>query len=278
MSDTRIPLAGVIGNPIEHSLSPRLHGHWLRTMGLAGHYIPMRVEQDDLETVIRTLPKAGFVGLNVTIPHKEAVLKMADIVTDRAALIGAANTLIFRDDGKIHADNTDGYGFTQNLRQSAPEWAPETGPAAVFGAGGAARAILASLIELGVPEIRLSNRTRARADALRAEFGARIVVYDWVKAGNMLDDAVTVVNTSSLGMTGKPEFRVPLDGLMPGAVVNDLVYSPLKTDFLQQAEDAGCQVVDGLGMLLHQAVPGFERWFGTRPVVDDALRHAVLGV
>lgn len=278
MSDTRIPLAGVIGNPIEHSLSPRLHGHWLRTMGLAGHYIPMRVEQDDLETVIRTLPKAGFVGLNVTIPHKEAVLKMADIVTDRAALIGAANTLIFRDDGKIHADNTDGYGFTQNLRQSAPEWAPETGPAAVFGAGGAARAILASLIELGVPEIRLSNRTRARADALRAEFGARIVVYDWVKAGNMLDDAVTVVNTSSLGMTGKPEFRVPLDGLKAGAVVNDLVYSPLKTDFLQQAEDAGCHVVDGLGMLLHQAVPGFERWFGTRPVVDDALRHAVLGV
>lgn len=278
MSDTRTPLAGVIGNPIEHSLSPRLHGHWLRTMGLAGHYIPMRVEQDDLEAVIRTLPKAGFVGLNVTIPHKEAVLKMADIVTDRAALIGAANTLIFRDDGKIHADNTDGYGFTQNLRQSAPEWAPETGPAAVFGAGGAARAILASLIELGVPEIRLSNRTRARADALRAEFGARIVVYDWVKAGNMLDDAVTVVNTSSLGMTGKPEFRVPLDGLKAGAVVNDLVYSPLKTDFLQQAEDAGCHVVDGLGMLLHQAVPGFERWFGTRPVVDDALRHAVLGV
>ncbi|WP_298905405.1 shikimate dehydrogenase [uncultured Aliiroseovarius sp.] len=278
MSDTRIPLAGVIGNPIEHSLSPRLHGHWLRTMGLAGHYIPMRVEADDLETVIRTLPKAGFVGLNVTIPHKEAVLKLADIVTDRAALIGAANTLIFRDDGKIHADNTDGYGFTQNLRQSAPDWAPETGPAAVFGAGGAARAILASLIELGVPEIRLSNRTRARADALRAEFGARIVVYDWVQAGNMLDDAVTVVNTSSLGMTGKPDFRVPLDGLMPGAVVNDLVYSPLKTDFLQQAEDAGCQVVDGLGMLLHQAVPGFERWFGTRPVVDDALRHAVLGV
>lgn len=278
MSDTRIPLAGVIGNPIEHSLSPRLHGHWLRTMGLAGHYIPMRVEVDDLETVIRTLPKAGFVGLNVTIPHKEAVLKLADIVTDRAALIGAANTLIFRDDGKIHADNTDGFGFTQNLRQSAPEWAPETGPAAVFGAGGAARAILASLIELGVPEIRLSNRTRARADALRAEFGARIVVYDWVQAGNMLDDAVTVVNTSSLGMTGKPEFRVPLDGLMPGAVVNDLVYSPLKTDFLLQAEAAGCHVVDGLGMLLHQAVPGFERWFGTRPVVDDALRHAVLGV
>lgn len=278
MSDTRIPLAGVIGNPIEHSLSPRLHGHWLRTIGLAGHYIPMRIDTDNLETVIRTLPKAGFVGLNVTIPHKEAVLKLADIVTDRAALIGAANTLIFREDGKIHADNTDGYGFTQNLRQSAPDWAPETGPAAVFGAGGAARAILASLIELGVPEIRLSNRTRARADALRAEFGARIVVYDWVKAGNMLDDAVTVVNTSSLGMTGKPDFRVPLDGLMPGAVVNDLVYTPLKTDFLKQAENAGCHAVDGLGMLLHQAVPGFERWFGMRPVVDDALRHAVLGV
>ena len=204
-------------------------------------------------------------------------MRLADNVTDRAALIGAANTLIFRPDGKIYADNTDGYGFTENLRQGAPDWVPESGPAAVFGAGGAARAIIASLIEVGVPEIRLANRTRARADALRAEFGARIKVFDWLQAGNMLDGAATAVNTTSLGMTGKPDFRVPLDGFKSGAVVTDLVYSPLRTHFLDEAEKAGCTTVDGLGMLLHQAVPGFERWFGMRPVVDDALRSAVLG-
>lgn len=278
MTQDIIPLAGVIGDPISHSRSPLLHAHWLRVNGIAGHYIPMCVSNDNLKKVIKTLPKAGFVGVNVTIPHKEAVLELADSVTDRAALMGAANTLVFRPDGKIYADNTDGYGFTQNLRQGAPDWQPEIGPAAVFGAGGAARAVLASLIELGVPEIRLSNRTRPRADALRAEFGTRIRVYDWIQAGNMLDDATTVVNTTSLGMVGKPEFRVPLDGFKPGAVVTDLVYTPLRTQFLQQAEQAGCTTVDGLGMLLHQAVPGFERWFGLRPVVDDALRDAVLGL
>ena len=277
MSETRIPLAGVIGDPIEHSLSPRLHGHWLKTLGINGHYIPMRVVNEDLERVVRTLPKAGFVGVNVTIPHKETVLSLADIVTDRAALIGAANTLIFRADGKIHADNTDGYGFTENLRQGAPGWTPTAGPAVVFGAGGAARAVIASLIEVGAPEIRLANRTRARADALRAEFGTRIKVFVWLQAGNMLEGAATVVNTTSLGMVGKQEFRVPLDGLKPGAVVTDLVYTPLRTHFLSEAEKAGCTVVDGLGMLLHQAVPGFERWFGLRPKVDDGLRAAVIG-
>lgn len=277
MMENNIPLAGVIGDPISHSRSPSLHAHWLHVNGIIGHYIPMRVSNDNLKKVIKTLPKAGFVGVNVTIPHKEKVLDLADSITDRAALMGAANTLVFRLDGKIYADNTDGYGFTQNLRQGAPDWQPKAGPAAVFGAGGAARAVLASLIELGVPEIRISNRTRPRADALRAEFGTRITVYDWIQAGNMLDDAVTVVNTTSLGMVGKPEFRVPLHGFKPGAVVTDLVYTPLRTHFLDQAEQAGCITVDGLGMLLHQAVPGFERWFGLRPVVDDALRAAVLG-
>ena len=277
MSEKRIPLAGVIGDPVEHSLSPRLHGHWLKTMGLPGHYVPLRVGVDDLEEVIRTMPKMGFVGCNVTIPHKEAVLKLADVVTDRAALIGAANTLIFRKDGKILADNTDGYGFIQNLRQGAPGWNPKAGHAVVFGAGGAARAILASLIEVGVEDIRLTNRTRARADELRHEFGSKITVVDWVQAANVLDGATTVINTTSLGMTGGKEFRVPLDGLMPGAVVTDIVYTPLITPLLQAAAAAGCVTVDGLGMLLHQAVPGFERWFGTRPEVTEDLRKAVLG-
>ena len=272
----RIPLAGVIGSPIAHSRSPALHGYWLQRYGLKGFYIPMDVAQADLAQVLQTLPLMGFVGLNVTIPHKETVLALADIVTDRAALIGAANTLIFRKDGSIHADNTDGAGFIANLRQNAPHWQPQAGPAAVFGAGGAARAVIAALIEVGVPEIRLANRTRARAEALRADFGAKVVVHDWVQAGNMLEAVATVVNTTALGMVGKPDFRVPLDALDRHAVVTDLVYTPLKTALLIEAEALGCTVVDGLGMLLHQAAPGFERWFGQRPEVDEATRQAVL--
>ncbi|WP_415184866.1 shikimate dehydrogenase [Phaeovulum sp.] len=273
-----IPLAGVIGAPIAHSRSPSLHSYWLRTYGLRGHYIPMEVAAADLAQVLHALPRAGFVGCNITIPHKEAVLALADVVSDRAALIGAANTLIFRPDGKIYADNTDGYGFIANMQQYAPDWAPKSGPAAVIGAGGAARAVVASLLEVGVPEIRISNRTRARADILRTEFGARIVVYDWAQAGNMLEGAMTVVNSSSLGMVGKPELRVPLDALSPEATVTDLVYTPLMTPLLLAAEAIGCTVVDGLGMLLHQAVPGFERWFGHRPEVTDDLRRVVLGL
>ncbi len=276
MSHDKIPLAGVIGSPIAHSKSPQLHGHWLKVNGLKGFYIPMDVAADDLESVLRTMPKMGFVGVNVTVPHKEKVMELADLVTDRATLIGAANTLIFRKDGKIHADNTDGYGFIQNLKENAPDWRPKAGPAAVLGAGGAARAVVASLLDAGVPEIMISNRTRVRAEALQADFGSRLTVVDWVQAGNMLEDALTVVNTTSLGMIGKPPLRVPLDGLRQEAVVTDLVYAPLKTRLLLEAEKAGCATVDGLGMLLYQAIPGFERWFGVRPVVDSATRAAAL--
>ena len=276
MTHTRIPLAGVIGHPIAHSKSPRLHGHWLKTYGIAGHYIPMDVAPQDLEAVLRTLPKAGFVGVNVTVPHKEAVMAIADQITDRATLIGAANTLIFREDGKIHADNTDGYGFMENLRSGVPDWDPKAGPALVLGAGGAARAVISALLEAGVPDIFLSNRTRLRAEKLREDFGKRVQVIDWVQAGNVVEDSDLVVNTTSLGMVGNSELRVPMDGLKPSTVVTDLVYAPLKTKLLLTAEEAGCTTVDGLGMLLHQAVPGFERWFGERPVVDSATRAAAL--
>ena len=272
----RIPLAAVIGSPVAHSKSPQLHRHWLETHGIAGHYIPMDVAGDALEQVLRTLPKMGFVGANVTIPHKESVMKYADLITDRAILIGAANTLIFREDGKIHADNTDGYGFIENLKAGAPHWNPRSGPAAVLGAGGAARAVISSLLDAGVPEIMLSNRTRIRAETLQKDFGARVRVYDWVQAGNMIDDATLLVNTTSLGMIGKSEMRIPLDGLRPETLVTDLVYAPLKTRLLATAEECGCVTVDGLGMLLHQAVPAFERWFGVRPEVDRATRAAVL--
>ena len=270
------PLAGVIGWPIAHSRSPRLHGHWLKRYGIAGSYVALPVMPEHLAEVLRAMPRMGFVGANVTIPHKESVLALADVVTDRAALIGAANTLIFRPDGKIHADNTDGYGFIANIRQNAPGWIPDLGPAAVIGAGGAARAVVASLLESGVTELRIANRTRVRAEQIKNEFGAKVVVYDWAQAGNMLEGATTVVNATSMGMVGKQALRVPLDALSPGTLVTDLVYTPLMTPFLLEAQSRGCEVVDGLGMLLHQGAPGFERWFGQRPEVDDDLRRAVL--
>lgn len=276
MSDGKIPLAGVIGAPVAHSRSPQLHRHWLTSLGLQGFYVPMDVAPDNLERVLRTLPDAGFVGCNITIPHKEAVMRIADKITDRATLIGAANTLIFKPDGSIIADNTDGYGFIENLKQGAPDWVPNAGPCVVLGAGGAARAVIASLADAGVEEILLTNRTRMRAEKLKEEFGKRISVTDWVQAGNLIEEAATVVNTTSLGMVGKPELRVPLDGLRRGTVVTDIVYTPLQTRLLKVAEEAGCTVVDGLGMLLHQAVPGFERWFGVRPEVDAAARAAAL--
>ena len=273
-----IPLAGVLGNPIAQSKSPRLHRHWLRKYGLLGDYVPLHVTEENLETVVRAMPKMGFVGANVTLPHKIAVMQFADQITDRATLIGAANTLTFKDDGKIIADNTDGYGFMANLKQNAPDWDPTSGPAVLLGAGGAARAIIVALADAGVTEILLTNRTRTKADALRAEFGTRIRVVDWVQAGNILEGAATVINSTSLGMTGNAALRIPLDGLTKGTLVTDIVYSPLRTRLLEEAETAGCTVVDGLGMLLHQGVPGFERWFGARPVVDEETRALLMAV
>ncbi|CUH60575.1 shikimate dehydrogenase [Thalassobacter stenotrophicus] len=272
----KVKLAGVIGQPIAHSRSPHLHGHWLKRYGISGHYIPMEVAQSDLKSVLETLPKMGFQGVNVTLPHKEAVLELADSVTDRAALIGAANTLTFTADGRIQADNTDGVGFLANIQDYVPEWSAKSGPCVVFGAGGASRAIIAALSQAGAPLIRVTNRTRARSDALKDHFGAKIEVVDWVQAGNVLDDASLLVNTTSLGMQGKSALRVPLDGLRPETVVTDIVYTPLETELLRTAKAAGCRTVDGLGMLLHQAAPGFERWFGTAPEVDMDLRKAVL--
>jgi shikimate dehydrogenase len=272
----KIPLAGVIGTPLAHSKSPEIHGYWLKKYNIAGAYIPMDVNTSNLKEVLKVLPKAGFVGVNITIPHKETVLELADLVTDRATLIGAANTLIFRKDGKIHADNTDGYGFLENLKSGAPNWNPSAGPATVLGAGGAARAVISSLLDSGVPEILLTNRTKIRAESLAENFGNRVKVIDWVQAGNILEGSALVVNTTALGMVGKKEMRIPLDGLSINTIVTDLVYTPLETDLLSTARQIGCVTIDGLGMLLHQAVPGFERWFGLRPTVDNDTRAIAL--
>ncbi len=273
---TNMPRAAVLGNPISHSLSPKLHSYWLNRYEIAGEYTAIKVTEDALETTLRDLPAQGFIGANVTLPYKVSVMQFADQITDRATLIGAANTLTFKEDGRIFADNTDGYGFMANLQQGAPDWDPKAGPAAIFGAGGASRAIIVALADAGVPEIIIANRTRAKAEALRADFGARVSVVDWVQADKMLDGANTVVNTTSLGMAGAHDFKVSLDAMSTKAVVTDIVYNPLRTPFLKAASDKGCITVDGLGMLLHQGVPGFERWFGRRPEVDDATRAAVL--
>lgn len=271
----KVPLAGVIGCPVGHSRSPRLHGAWLREYELAGHYVPLHVEPDDLERVLRAMPAMGFVGANVTIPHKEAALALADYVTPEARAIGAANTLQFID-GRIEADNTDGYGFMANLRDAAPVWDATSGPALVLGAGGAARAVLVALAAAGVPEIRLTNRTRSRADGLAAELAAPIVIVDWADRAAAADGAALVVNTTSLGMQGQPSLDFPVSALRAHMAVTDLVYTPLETNLLRDARAQGCTVVDGLGMLLHQAVPGFQRWFGRTPQVTPALRAAVL--
>ncbi|CAN5625210.1 shikimate dehydrogenase [soil metagenome] len=268
------PLAGVVGWPIGHSRSPRLHGHWLRAYGIDGHYVPLAVRPEDFAAALPMLPRLGFRGVNVTLPMKEAALGLADVASERAARIGAANTLTFRGSA-VHADNTDGYGFIASLRQGAPDWRAGVGPALVLGAGGAARAIVDALLNEGVPELRLANRTRARAEGLAAHFGPRVRVVDWGGA-NALKGAATIVNTTTMGMEGQPALDIDLSLAPDGALVSDIVYAPLVTPLLRAAAARGLLVVDGLGMLLHQAVPGFEQWFGRRPEVDAALRAAVL--
>lgn len=272
----RPPLAGVIGWPVGHSRSPRLHGHWLRRHGIEGYYVPIGLAPEEFLSGLAALPGLGFRGVNVTIPHKEAALAAAREVSPIAARVGAANTLTFLPDGGFHADNTDGYGFIESLRQDAPGWTAAAGPALVLGAGGAARAVIAALIDAGAPEVRLANRTRARAEQLAEGLGGPITVVAWDEASAAADGAATIVNTSALGMVGQPPLDVRLDAAPPSALVNDIVYQPLVTPLLAAAAARGLRTVDGLGMLLHQAVPGFERWFGTKPRVDADLRAAVL--
>lgn len=279
-----MPRAGVIGWPVEHSRSPRLHGFWLRQHGIRGRYDKLPVPPEDLGRFLAALPKEpGFRGLNVTIPHKVAVLPYLAGVDPVAKRIGAVNTIVVQPDGSLHGSNTDGFGFLENLKMEAPAgWRADAGPAVVLGAGGAARAILVALLDAGAPEIRLLNRHRERAEALAAEFAAagsgppRIAVADWEARAAALGGVGLLVNTTSLGMGGQPPLEIALDDLPAGALVNDIVYSPLETDLLARARARGNPVVDGLGMLLHQGRPGFAAWFGVSPAVTPELRAAVL--
>ncbi|MBW6401891.1 shikimate dehydrogenase [Roseomonas sp. HJA6] len=265
-------LAGVLGWPISHSRSPRLHGYWLDSLGIDGAYLPLPVHPDRFEEGVRGLVALGFRGANVTIPHKQAAFAVCDVVDATAKRAGAVNTLVFRD-GRIEGSNTDGFGFLENVRNAVPGWQASAGPAVLLGAGGAARAIAAALLDAGCPWLVLVNRSRDKAEALARDLGGPVRVAE----APPLAEAALLVNTTSLGMRGHPSLAIDLAPLPPGAVVADIVYVPLETPLLAAARARGLRAVDGLGMLLHQARPGFEAWFGTAPTVDAALREAVAG-
>lgn len=265
-------LAGILGWPVAHSRSPRLHGLWLQRHGIDGAYVPLPVAPEAFETAVRGLVALGFRGANVTIPHKEAAFALCDEVDATARRMGAVNTLVF-EGGRIRGSNTDGFGFIENLRQTAPGWRPAAGPAVLLGAGGSARGIAVALLDAGVPEVVLVNRTPARAEALAREIGGPVRV----AAAPPLNEAALLVNTTSLGMQGQPPLEIDLSPLSASAVVADIVYVPLETPLLRQAAARGLRTVGGLGMLLHQARPGFEHWFGVPPVVDAELAAFVGG-
>jgi len=269
-------LAGVIGWPIGHSLSPRLHGYWLDRYGINGAYVPLAVPPEAFEGAFRALPLLGFAGANVTIPYKEAALAAVDDADEAARRIGAANTITVRPDGSLYGENSDAFGFITNLKSGLPDWRADEGPAIVIGAGGAARAVCVALLDAGVPEIRLANRTVRRADSLARDIGGSFAVVPWPRLAAAMEGAALLVNTTGLGMTGEPPLEVDLRNLSPGAVVTDIVYSPLETGLLAAARARGNRTVDGLGMLLHQGRPGFARWFGVEPDVTPALREFVL--
>jgi shikimate dehydrogenase len=265
-------IAGVIGWPVAHSRSPLLHNFWLARHGINGAYLAFPVEPGNVAAAIRGLAVSGLRGLNVTIPHKQEALALCDEVTDFARQVGAVNTLKF-DHGRIYGDNTDGFGFIENLRAHGVN--PAAGPALVLGAGGAARAIVASLQNEGA-QVTIANRTASRAEALAADFpGARVV--EWSQAAAGLRDQVLLVNTSSAGMHGQPPLDFPLAQASPSLAVADIVYVPRETTLLAGAAARGLRVVPGLGMLLHQARPGFRAWFGLRPEVDQELIDFVAG-
>lgn len=271
-------IAGVIGWPVGHSRSPQLHGHWIRRYGIDGAYVPLAVPPDGLEAALRGLPALGFRGCNVTIPHKPAAAGLVDSLDGFAQRVGAVNTIVVSPDGALTGSNTDGFGFLENLKQGAPGWRPEAGPALVVGAGGAARAVLAALLDDGVERIRLTNRTAGRARDLADSLDPlRIEPVSWEERADALADASVLVNTTSLGMYGQPPLDLALEAMPSDTVVTDLVYTPLTTPLLAAAAARGNPTVDGLGMLLHQARPGFAAWFGVDPLVDSALRQAVLG-
>lgn len=272
----RSRIAGVMGWPVSHSRSPRLHGYWLQHYGIDGAYIPMPVRPEHFMDSLRALPKLGFAGANVTVPHKEAALAGVDRCSAEARRIGAVNTIVTMSDGTLEGRNTDGFGFLENLRVAQPGWKAKAGPALVLGAGGSARAAAAALLDEGVPELRIANRSIERAEKLATDLGGCIKIYSWDERAVAIADVALLVNTTTLGMTGQPPLELSLEQLPRWAVVSDLIYAPLETPLLAAARARGNPAVDGLGMLLHQARPGFAVWFGVDPEVTPELRAFVL--
>jgi shikimate dehydrogenase len=264
-----------MGWPVAHSRSPRLHGYWLERYAIDGAYLPLAVAPERIGQAIAALPALGFAGCNVTVPHKEAALAAVDRVEETAQRIGAVNTIVVEEDGSLMGSNSDAYGFMANLRAGARDW-PHDRPALVLGAGGAARAIIVGLLDSGVPGVRLCNRTQNRAESLAAELGPGLDVVPWSQRSEAAAGCGLLVNTTTLGMTGKAPLDIALDDLDEAAVVSDIVYVPLETELLRAARARHLRCVDGLGMLLHQARPGFAAWFGREPEVDEALRGFVL--
>ena len=270
-------LAGVIGWPVHHSVSPVMHNYWLKQHGIKGAYVALPIAPENFGRCVAALPLMGFAGASVTVPHKQAAFALSVSLDEDAATTGAVNTLLFQD-GLVHGRNTDVQGFAASLSQALGDDAASRGPVTVLGAGGAARAVLVALMRAGAKEIRVVNRTKARAEALVAGLPktATLKLIDWGDWKAALGGALLVVNATSLGMAGKAPLEVSLDGLPSGAAVADIVYNPLETDLLKQARARGHRTMDGLGMLMHQAAPAFAAWFGVMPKVTAALRDELV--
>lgn len=266
--------ACVIGWPIEHSRSPAIHGYWLRRYGIDGNYTKERVSPEELETFLGKLEAEGFVGCNVTVPHKEAAFRIATERESSALAVGAANTL-WLEDGRLHAANTDTYGYMTYLTSQEEDWTLRDAPVSILGAGGAARAVVHGFLEADVAEIRVFNRSQDRAEALARDFGRRVKVMPWEQRSRASTEASVLVNTTSLGLKGAGSLEMDFTDFHPDCIVSDIVYVPLETELIREARRHGLRTVDGLGMLLHQAVPGFEKWFGVRPDVTDELYDLV---
>ena len=268
-------LAGVMGWPVAHSRSPLIHNYWLHQHGLSGSYVQLAVQPQRLATALPGLAALGFKGCNITIPHKVEALKLVQVLDANAARVGAVNTVVVQSDGQLKGLNTDGFGFIQSLLDADPAWRADTGPIAVLGAGGAARAVLLALCDQGAKEIRLLNRSADTAQTLAAEFGLPIVARPWAQRHEALPDCALLVNTTSLGMHGSPALDLNLNLLPTSALVSDIIYVPLQTPLLAAAKARGNLTVNGLGMLLNQARPAFEAWFGVLPDITPELRALV---